>query len=54
VAAAAERDVAIDALSWHRLTDHGAPGIVIGFGNLPEAALARAGAILEDIITHIA
>jgi len=49
VAAAAERGVAVESLAWHRLTEEGAPGILVGFGNTAEPALTRAACILSEV-----
>jgi GntR family transcriptional regulator/MocR family aminotransferase len=41
VAAAAERGVGLEGLSLHRFKATGPPGLVLGFANLPEAAIEQ-------------
>jgi GntR family transcriptional regulator/MocR family aminotransferase len=47
VSAAAARGVGVEGLAWHRLRDGGPPGIVLGFANLPHAAIERGVAELR-------
>lgn len=42
VAAAAERGVALEGLGLHRFRPDGPPGLVLGFGGLPEPAIEQA------------
>ncbi len=39
LAAAAERGVGMEGLSWHRFAHGGAPGLLLGYGNLSEPAI---------------
>jgi GntR family transcriptional regulator / MocR family aminotransferase len=41
VSAAAERGVGVDGLALHRYADRGRPGLVLGFGGLPEPAIRQ-------------
>jgi GntR family transcriptional regulator/MocR family aminotransferase len=41
LAAAAARGVGMEGLSWHRFADGGAPGLLLGFGNLSEPAIEQ-------------
>jgi len=50
VSGAAQRDVAVDPLSLHRIGEDGASGILVGFANLTEPALARAAQALLGVI----
>jgi GntR family transcriptional regulator / MocR family aminotransferase len=48
VDAAAERGVGIEGASLHRYAAEGPPALVLGYGGLDEAALARAVALLGE------
>ncbi|HYZ81398.1 MAG TPA: PLP-dependent aminotransferase family protein, partial [Solirubrobacteraceae bacterium] len=41
ISAAAARGVGVEGLAWHRLRGEGPPGLVLGYANLPQAALER-------------
>ena len=41
LAAAAERGVGMEGLSWHRFAHGGAPGVLLGYGNLSEPAIEQ-------------
>jgi GntR family transcriptional regulator/MocR family aminotransferase len=42
LASAAERDVGMEGLSWHRAdSSDGPPGLLLGYANLPEAAIGN-------------
>ena len=41
IAAAADRGVALEGLALHRFRPGGPPGLVLGFGGLPEAAIEQ-------------
>jgi GntR family transcriptional regulator/MocR family aminotransferase len=46
--AAAERGVGMEGLSWHRFRDGGAPGLVLGYGNLSGPALEQGVRLLAQ------
>jgi GntR family transcriptional regulator/MocR family aminotransferase len=48
VAAAAERGVALEGLALHRFRPDGPPGLVFGFGGLPEAAIEQAVGLVAE------
>jgi GntR family transcriptional regulator / MocR family aminotransferase len=48
VDAAAERGVGVEGVSLHRYAAEGPPALVLGYGGLDEAALARAVALLGE------
>jgi GntR family transcriptional regulator / MocR family aminotransferase len=48
LAAAAERGVGMEGLSWHRFHDGGAPGLVLGYGNLSAPALEQGVRLLAQ------
>jgi GntR family transcriptional regulator / MocR family aminotransferase len=50
LAAAASRGIGLEGLSLHRFRPDGPPGLVLGFGGLPEPAIARSiGAVGEAL-----
>jgi GntR family transcriptional regulator / MocR family aminotransferase len=48
LAAAAERGVGMEGLSWHRFHDGGAPGLVLGYGNLSTPAIEQGVRLLAQ------
>jgi len=50
VAAAAERGVGVDGLSLHRFNPDGPPGLVLGFGCLPEPAIEHGIRLLAEAL----
>ncbi len=52
--AAAARGVGIEGLALHSFTTGGPPGIVLGFGNLSEPAIARGVRLLGEAYAEIA
>jgi GntR family transcriptional regulator/MocR family aminotransferase len=48
LAAAGERGVGLEGLSWHRFTHGGPPGVVLGFGNLSEPAIEQGVRLLAE------
>ena len=41
IASAAERDVGMEGLSWHRSRPGGPPGLLLGYANLPQASIDK-------------
>jgi GntR family transcriptional regulator / MocR family aminotransferase len=39
IASAAERDVGMEGLSWHRFRPAGPPGLLLGYANLPQPSI---------------
>jgi GntR family transcriptional regulator / MocR family aminotransferase len=52
IAAAGERGVGIEGLAAHRFTHGGAPGVMLGFANLPEPAIERGIALLAQALAE--
>jgi GntR family transcriptional regulator / MocR family aminotransferase len=50
VAAAAERGVGLEGLSLHRFAPGGPPGLVLGFGSLPEPAIEHGIRLLAEAL----
>jgi GntR family transcriptional regulator/MocR family aminotransferase len=48
LAAAAERGVGMEGLSWHRYRDGGPPGVLLGYGNLPPPAIEQGVRLLAE------
>jgi GntR family transcriptional regulator / MocR family aminotransferase len=48
LAAAAERGVGMEGLSWHRFRDGGPPGVLLGYGNLPPPAIEQGVRLLAE------
>jgi GntR family transcriptional regulator/MocR family aminotransferase len=48
LAAAAERGVGMEGLSWHRFRDGGPPGVLLGYGNLAPPAIEQGVRLLAD------
>ena len=53
LAAAAERGMRLHGLSWFRVSPSGPPGLVLGFGNASEPALARAVGQLAQVAAAV-
>lgn len=45
---AAARGVGMEGLSWHRFTPGGPPGVLLGYGNLPEPAIEHGVRLLAE------
>jgi GntR family transcriptional regulator/MocR family aminotransferase len=48
LAAAAERGVGMEGLSWHRFRDGGPPGLLLGYGNLSAPAIEQGVRLLAE------
>jgi GntR family transcriptional regulator / MocR family aminotransferase len=53
LAAAAERGVGMEGLSWHRFTHGGPPGLLLGFGNLSEPAIEHGVRLLAEAFAEV-
>jgi GntR family transcriptional regulator/MocR family aminotransferase len=53
LAAAARRGVGLEGLSWHRSAAEGPSGLLAGYANLPEAAIAQAVRMLSEAVEEI-
>jgi GntR family transcriptional regulator/MocR family aminotransferase len=53
LAAAAERGVGMEGLSWHRFTHGGPPGVLLGFGNLSEPAIEHGVRLLAEAFAEV-
>jgi GntR family transcriptional regulator/MocR family aminotransferase len=51
--AAARRGVGLEGLSWHRSAAEGPSGLLAGYANLPEAAIAQAVRLLAEAIEEV-
>jgi GntR family transcriptional regulator/MocR family aminotransferase len=54
LAAAATRGVGMEGLAWHRFTHGGAPGLMLGYGNLPEPAIEQGVRLIGEALTEVA
>jgi GntR family transcriptional regulator / MocR family aminotransferase len=52
LAAAARRGVGADGLSWHRFGHEGPPGLVLGYANLSEPAIAQGVRLLGEALAE--
>ncbi|HEX3518376.1 MAG TPA: hypothetical protein VHT29_05020, partial [Solirubrobacteraceae bacterium] len=52
LAAAAARGVGMEGLAWHRCSAGGAPGVVLGFGNLSEPAIEQGARLLAEALAE--
>jgi GntR family transcriptional regulator/MocR family aminotransferase len=52
LAAAAARGVGMEGLAWHRCSAGGAPGVVLGFGNLSEPAIEQGVRLLAEALAE--
>ncbi len=50
--AAAERGVGVEGLALHRFSSGGSPGLVLGFGCLPEPAIDRGLRLLGEALAE--
>jgi GntR family transcriptional regulator/MocR family aminotransferase len=48
--AAAARGVGMEGLSWHRYSHGGTPGILLGYGNLPEPAIEQGVRLIAEAL----
>jgi GntR family transcriptional regulator/MocR family aminotransferase len=53
LAAAARRGVGLEGLSWHRSAAEGPSGLLAGYANLPEAAIAQAVRLLAEAVEEV-
>ncbi len=51
--AAAAHGVGMEGLSLHRFTPGGSPGVLLGFGNLSEPAIAQGVRLLGEAYAEI-
>jgi GntR family transcriptional regulator/MocR family aminotransferase len=52
--AAATRGVGMEGLSWHRFTHGGAPGLLLGYGNLSEPAIEQGVRLIAEALAEAA
>lgn len=52
LAAAAARGVGMEGLAWHRFSPDGAPGVLLGFGNLSEPAIEQGVRLIADALAE--
>jgi GntR family transcriptional regulator/MocR family aminotransferase len=50
IAAAADRGVALEGLALHRFRPDGPPGLVLGFGGLPESAIEQGVRLVAEVL----
>jgi GntR family transcriptional regulator/MocR family aminotransferase len=50
LAAAAARGVGMEGLAWHRFTHGGTPGLLLGYGNLPEPAIEQGVRLIGEAL----
>jgi GntR family transcriptional regulator/MocR family aminotransferase len=53
LAAGAARGVGMEGISWHRFTHGGPPGLVLGYGNLPEPAIDHGVRLIGEALASI-
>jgi GntR family transcriptional regulator / MocR family aminotransferase len=53
LAAAVTRGVGMEGLSWHRFTHGGAPGVLLGYGNLSEPAIEQGVRLIAEALAEI-
>jgi GntR family transcriptional regulator/MocR family aminotransferase len=53
LAAAAARGVGVEGLSWHRFLPGGAPGVLLGYGNLSEPAIEQGVRLLAEAFDEL-
>lgn len=53
LAAAARRGVGMEGLSWHRFTSGGAPGVLLGYGNLSKPAIEQGVHLLAEAFAEV-
>jgi GntR family transcriptional regulator/MocR family aminotransferase len=53
LAAAATRGVGMEGLSWHRFAHGGAPGVLLGYGNLSEPAIEHGVRLIAQALAEV-
>jgi GntR family transcriptional regulator/MocR family aminotransferase len=53
LAAAAQRGVGMEGLAWHRFTHGGAPGVLLGYGNLSEPAIEQGVRLIAQALAAV-
>ncbi len=53
LAAAARRGVGMEGLSWHRFAHGGAPGLLLGYGNLSEPAIEHGVHLVAQALAEV-
>jgi GntR family transcriptional regulator/MocR family aminotransferase len=53
LAACTERGVGLEGLSWHRFAPGGAPGVLLGYGNLSEPAIEQGVRLLGEAFAEV-
>jgi GntR family transcriptional regulator/MocR family aminotransferase len=53
LAAAAERDVGMEGLSWQRFAHGGAPGMLLGYCNLSEPAIEQGVRLIAQALAQV-
>ncbi|HEY4811112.1 MAG TPA: PLP-dependent aminotransferase family protein [Solirubrobacteraceae bacterium] len=53
LAAGAARGVGMEGISWHRFTHGGPPGLVLGYGNLPEPAIEHGVQLISEALDSL-
>jgi GntR family transcriptional regulator/MocR family aminotransferase len=53
LSAAAARGVGMEGLSWHRFTHGGAPGLLLGYGNLSEPAIEHGVRLIAEALAEV-
>jgi GntR family transcriptional regulator / MocR family aminotransferase len=53
LAAAGARGVGMEGLSWHRFTHGGAPGLLLGYGNLSEPAIEHGIHLIAQALAEV-
>jgi GntR family transcriptional regulator/MocR family aminotransferase len=51
--AAAARGVGMEGLAWHRFTHGGPPGVLLGYGNLPEPAIEHGVRLIAEALAEV-
>jgi len=52
LAAAATRGVGMEGLAWHRYAHGGPPGVLLGYGNLPEPAIEHGVRLIAEALAE--
>jgi GntR family transcriptional regulator / MocR family aminotransferase len=53
LAAAATRGVGMEGLAWHRFAHGGAPGLMLGYGNLPAPAIEQGVRLIGEALAEV-
>ena len=53
LAAAAARGVGMEGLAWHRFAHGGAPGVLLGYGNLSEPAIEHGVRLIAEALAEV-